>query len=618
MPEETNNPQPSQNSSGFVKKAVETPILDSSVKEIIIPDREKPEASGFKAFYAANKIYFWAILAGIIIIGTLAYFAFRKTPQTAPKEANVAINVVVADTVQSGGETVYQISLQNNDSQKLVNVKLELAYPDGVSYISSTPVQPDNLSGSLFSIADLSPGITVLELVNAKFTGNVNDQKTLDLKLHYSYSNFNSEFIKEQTSTVRLVASDVTVQLQGPDTTSNAQLVLYTLNYQNNSQNDIQNARIKMDYPDGFNFASASPAPDLGSDTWNVGTLAKGGSGQITIQGTFASANPGESKTITAEFLILGTDGNYFTQNSATYTTSIASLPLLITQALQQNNADSNNVVNPGDGLNFTVTYQNNAATAATGVNVEVDLNSKVLDPASITAQGAQINNNTIIWNAAGVPALASLLPNQSGQLSFRAKVNSPATKDASTNLTVVSSIKIKSNEYTTAFPGNQLTLKVSSPSAINTALTYVSGQLPPQVGKSTTYQVSISLTNSSNTFSNGILSAAVPGGGFAASSVKSAEAQNTQFDPSTGLLDWNFGNLPANTGRFTSPRVLTFNVTINPSSSDAGQRVTIIKGISFTATDLFTNQPVNDTAQDISTQDLQGQNGYSNGIVQQ
>ena len=289
---------------GFVKKPVDTPIFEPALREKISGSANLSAvsmASGFKGFYQSNKYYFWAIILGMLIIFTLGYFALRKTPQSAPKEANVAINVDVPSSVASGGEAVYKITLQNNDSQKLVNLQLELAYPEGMAYESSSP-QAQNLSGSLFNVPNLIPGQNASIFVKTKVSGNVNDQKTLHIKFHYHYSNFSSEFVKDQSSTITLVASNVLIALDGPGTTNNAQLVIYNLNYQNNSGSDIQNARIKLNYPAGFAFASATPPPDLGTDTWNVGTLANNASSTIAIQGTFKSAQPGTTQTITAQF----------------------------------------------------------------------------------------------------------------------------------------------------------------------------------------------------------------------------------------------------------------------------------------------------------------------------
>ena len=44
-----------------------------------------------------------------------------------------------------------------------------------------------------------------------------------------------SEFVKDQISIVRLVASDVLVELSGPQTANNAEIIVYTAKYQNNS-----------------------------------------------------------------------------------------------------------------------------------------------------------------------------------------------------------------------------------------------------------------------------------------------------------------------------------------------------------------------------------------------
>lgn len=613
------NDNPNQINPNFVTKTVETPILDSDLRRKIgSVSNFGLEPGGFAGFYRANKFYFFAILGGILIILVLSFLAFKKSPPAVPKDANVAINVVVPQTLASGGEAVYAIDLKNNDSQKLVKLQLELTYPDGMSFVDSGPssFKPVNLSGTLFPVPDLLPGQDTPLFLKVKATGNVGDQKTLDLKLHYSYSNFNSEFVKDQTATVRLGASDVSIELVGPTSANNAQLVIYDVKYQNNSGSDIQNARVKMDYPAGFNFAQGTPPPDLGSDTWNIGTLAKGSSGQMEIQGTFVSVNPGESKIATAEFLILGQDGQYFTQNSSTFATGISSLPLLVSQTLQNNN--QNGVINPGDNLNFTIHYQNNGTTVATGVNVVVTLDTKVADLSSIRAQGAQINNNSILWNASSVAQLESLAPNESGDLSFSVQINNPATKDSSKNLSLVSNIKIKSNEYDTYFPGAALTLKVSSPSAIGTALTYVSGALPPQAGRSTVYKVQLALSNSSNDFSNGVLTAFIPlgPGGLVAGSLTPAEASNVQYDGSTGKLTWNFGSLAAYAGRFSQKKILEFQVKLSPASSQVGQAPVLVKTIAVSAKDLFTGQDVNLTADDISTNNVSGTNSYSNGQV--
>ena len=613
MADETNPTSNNQNppNQGFVTKQVETPVY--------AVDPTTTSAGGFKGFYKANKIYFWAIFIGVIIISALAYFAFKQAPQVVLTEANIQIDVQVPAQVPSGSEAVYTITLKNQDSQKLVGAELELAYPDGMVFISSGPssFQPENLSSTLFPVPDLLPGQNTPLFLKVKVSGNVSDQKTLNIKLHYKYANFNSEFIKQQLATVTLAASAVLIELQGPATTNNAQLVIYSIKYQNSSDADLKSSRVKMQYPEGFVFASATPAPSLGTDTWDLGSLAKGAEGNIQVQGTFSANNPGESKTALASFLILGNDGQFFIQNTSSFITAIASLPLLVSQELDSDNPSG--IINPGDELTFRVRYQNNAGVVANGVNISVSLDSKIVDLSSIRAEAGQINNNSVTWNAATVPQLERLAPNDAGQLSFSLKINNPATKDSSKNLSLVSSVKIKSDEYDSYFPGNQLTFKVASPSSIGKTLSFVSGQFPPQVGRSTTYKVRLSLNNSSNDFSNGLLTAFIPlpPNSFSNSSVSALEKANTQFDSATGKLSWNVGNLPANTGRFGPARVLEFQLTLNPSAAQANQAPVLVKNIGFTARDIFTLQDVSLNTPDINTNNAAGESGFGNGTVQ-
>ncbi len=610
MPEEINNSEPNKavSNQGFVTKSVENTSTGSFV-------REQLQGGGFFGFYKANKIYFWAIFVGVVLISVLAYFAFKPSAPAPVLEANVNISVEVPQNVPSGGEAVYKITVQNNDPQKLVDLELELAYPSGVVYQSSSP-NASNLSHSLFEMPDLISGQNAVVFVKTKASGNLNEKKTLEIKLHYKYANFNSEFVKQAQSEITLVASNVIIELEGPASTNNAQLVQYLIKYQNNSDTAIKSARVKMIYPEGFVFASANPSPSLGSDTWDIGALAEAASGSIQIQGTFSSSIPGQNKTATAEFLILGDGGQFFVQNSSSFITEISNLPLLVEQRLNPENLSG--VASPGDTLNFSVRYQNNSSVLAHGVNISVTLDSKAVDLSSIRSEGGQINNNTISWNASTVSQLETLAPNESGQLSFNFKISDPATKDSSKNLTLVSNIKIKSSEYESFFPGNSLSFKISSPSSINATLSFFSGQLPPKLGLSTTYKVRLALNNSSNDLGNGQLTAYIPlgFGSFVSSSVSSGE--KIDFDASTGKLTWNFGNLPAFSGKFTTAKAVEFQLVFNPNQTQVGTSPVLLKDIKFTARDSFTLQEVSASAKDLNTGSLPGNDGFNKGTVQE
>lgn len=605
-PETNNNFQtkpvqqiPEQSNPGFASRPVEQPMFSGEMRDQLL--RQNPSGTGFKGFYNANKWYIWGLVAGIIVISALAFFAFRHRPAQAPTEANVQVSIDVPAEVSSGKETGYRIVVENKDSQKLTDMQLELVYPEGVTYVDSRPVKAGNLSGTLFDIPDLVSGQNVAVFVTTRITGNVGDTKELIAKLHYRYSNFSSDFATESRARVRLLPSGVSLDISGPAQTNNAQLVSYKLHYRNTSDEEIKNARVTFNFGDGFSFGSSTPLPDLGSNTWNVSVLPKGGEGYIEVQGSFSSITPGESKIVTAEFLVLGPDGQYISQNKTDFSTAIASQPLVIMQSLE-NRQDGSIVVKPGDTLTYIVKYQNNAAVAASGANITATIDSKVLDLSTLSAEGGQVSGSTITWNAALVSALGSLLPGEGGSLRFSVQVKNPAVKDASKSLSVVTHVKIQSNEYETAFPGNDVTLKVSSPAAIKTGATFVSGEMPPKVGRTTSYRIALDLRNATNDFSNSFVTAFIPAS-FDVSSITPAEQKNVTFDQSTGKLTWNVGALPAHTGTLTPARRLEFVVRISPSASQANQSVLLLRGLTLDASDTYIGQAVHVEADNITTE---------------
>jgi hypothetical protein len=175
--------------------------------------------------------------------------------------------------------------------------------------------------------------------------------------------------------------------------------------------------------------------------------------------------------------------------------------------------------------------------------------------------------------------------------------------------LTVATSPRIKSNEVTSYLPGNTLVLKVASPAKIDPALSTVSGPIPPKVGEPTNLQVTLALRNASNDFREGILVGYIPlGVTFDKASVTASEAAAVKFDASTGKLTWTVGQLQAHSGAGNPLRLIKFNVRITPAANQVGQAVLLMKNITFNAKDTFTDQSINLTTQEITTDKIPGE----------
>lgn len=567
----------------------------------------------FRQFLVDNKWYVAAIVVGVVIIGALAVFAFWPQKDERTEQAKVQLTIDAPETTQAGGELVYKIKILNQDSSKLVDMNLELVYDEGITYSASTP-KAENLSGSSFKVPDLSTGQNAVIIVKTVAQGNVNDDKKLVARLRYRFDNFNSPFTLEQSHTAKLVAADVVLDLSGPEQANNSEVVKYDLFYRNSSSKNIDNARIQISYPEGFVYGSSSPDPSLSNNTWNLGTLKANGNGKISFQGSFKTARSGQSFDFQAELLVLDDNGNFFTQSSTSFTTSISARPLSI-EAKTASGSGKGGVVEPGDNVTVELKFQNNTQVVNTGVQVVAQIESDAIVDGSIKTESGYVQDQTVSWNGSSLSTLANLNPNDSGTIKFSFKVKDPATDSGDTDLVITIIPKIKSNQNSSFIPGSDLELKISSPAGLSGGVSHIGGSLPPQVGTESSFKVSLSLSNSSNNFRNGILTGFVPVGvTIDTGSFTNSERNLVKYDSSTGKLTWSLGQLVAHAGDGEPERKLEFNVKINPSNSQAGQSVVLFKNVNFSATDDFTGQSIALDVDDLGTNNLPG--GSNNGRV--
>lgn len=577
-----------------------------------------PQATGvfaiIKSFLQQNKTFAIIAVTGLIAIGVMAYFAFRPLPQT-PTEPKVAVAISGPATVGSGDEVVYTFKVSNGDTLATDVGGLEVVYPSGATFISSAP-NPDNLSGTRFTIPALRPGADAVVIVKFRVLGSLNDERKISASFEYQFGQTTAHYAAKEEAVFRIGAAQVNLELSGPANTNNAQIIAYELRYSNTTKVPLENARLLVNYPEGFQFAAATPPPTVGSNIWNLGTLASGKEGAISIQGSLKGVAPGQSVTLTASLQTLDAKGTFYTQSTAKATTAVMSLPLVATLSLRDS---QDTVVKPGDELRYTIEYQNNGTVATRGVNIVATLDPRALDLASVSAEGGQVAGNTITWNASGVRGLEVLNPSEKGSISFQVTIRDPVVKDSSKNISVVSSVKIRSDEFSTFFPGTELAVKVATVAELKTGLDFKSGKLPPKVGDTTTYQFSLNATNTTNDIGDAVLTAFIPldPGSFDPASVSSAEKGNVTFDASTGKLTWKLGRLQAHSGSFQPARKLQFTLRFAPNASQAGREPVLVSKIQLTGNDSFTAQPVTITARDVTTRDLSGDNYYNGQVTQ-
>jgi len=572
-------------------------------ENVLVPE-QPPESGGIMNFLSNNKWYVIAIVAGLFIIGALAAFAFWPRSEPRTQEAKVQLSIEAPQTTQAGGEVIYRIQVLNEDSASLTGMNLELVYDDGMSYVSSSP-KAENISGTSFSVPDLAPGQNAILLVKTLAQGNVNDNKRLVARLRYKFDNFSSTFTAETNHTTRLIAANVILDISGKQQVNSGESLTYNISYRNTSTRPIDNGRIQVKYPEGFEFSNSSPATSLANNIWNLSSLTPNQSGQISFQGTMGSARVGQSQSFIVEFLVPDDSGNYFTQSSVTYDIEIATQPLSV-DARVTSGGVAGGIVRPGSQVAIEIRYQNNTQLVNTGLQLLAEIDSSSIVNGSIQTEAGFVQDQVVNWNASSRPTLEQLNVGQSGTVTVRFTIANPATTSENKDLTVVIRPRIKSNQNAQFLSGGEVVLKIASPSELTGGVTHAGGSLPPKVGTQSSFRVRLALKNSSNDYREGVLIGYVPVGvNLDTNSITQLERSSVQFDVSTGKLTWSVGQLVAHAGRLRPERVLEFTVSTTPGASQVGQAISLFRDIDFTATDSFTSESIQLDTSDLSSANL-------------
>jgi uncharacterized repeat protein (TIGR01451 family) len=196
-----------------------------------------------------------------------------------------------SDPVQAGSQLTYTIDYANDGASKLTATGLMLTeiYSPKATFASANPM-PDQ-GNNVWHLPDLAPGASGTITVTVNIARPLPDGT--ELVNEVALGSHQGAATATQSTTVRsrpvlaLTKSDTDPVSAGSD-------LVYTLTYSNASTaNETATDVVLTEMYDGnTSFVSANPAPGLGNDTWFLGQLEPGESGQVTIAMQVASPLP--------------------------------------------------------------------------------------------------------------------------------------------------------------------------------------------------------------------------------------------------------------------------------------------------------------------------------------
>ncbi len=463
------------------------------------------------------------------------------------------------DPATPGQVLQYTIVYSNIGTAATQNAVITETYPAGTTFLLAVP-SPTPGTNNVWAIGSLAPGLTSTIQVFVQLASQFPMSSVLTNTVRFGGPKVTTAIFT--TTTQVNSAPDVTISKTAfPDPVRVGDLLVYTIQYQNNGDAPVTGIRITETYPSQVTFVTATPAPSIGNNVWLTDSLSGGGQTKI-INVTVRVNSPLGDQTILSNRVTI--DTNETTPFTSTEVTLVVAPVIALTKSASPSSPAANSV------LTYTLRYTNSGSTYASNVVVTdaVPLSTTYL---SCAPSGCSQFAGIVRWNIAAVGPGGT--PTATGQLTLRVRVDN----NLANGTILTNTARIVAAENVSAFV--RITNTVSS--APQLSLSTGDGQSRASAGEVLTY--SLTYDNSGNApAQNVVITDSIP------SNVTFQRCAPSCTHLGGGVYSFILGTLGADTGG-----TVTLTVRVNPTLP-AG-----LRAITNTAT-IRTTTPGDDPADNV------------------
>lgn len=519
------------------------------------------------------------------------YFLF------APQGAEVLLEFVKPTEILVGQPFNLSVSFSNYSDRILEDVKLSLILPAGTALVGESREQRVRE----LLVGDLGPGSLNQESFELVVLTGAQSLKRMEAKLSYRLGGGSATVFEASAQ------ADLTVGRPGVDLTFTLPEKVFSgedfemaLEYKNNANQDLKNLRLRVDYPPVFQYKGSSLEPASGGNAWNIPALARGESKVLVISGNAV----GQANSLSGFQAAIEADikGQTYVLNTQSANLGIASSPLNLEVVV---NNDPDYLGKLGDYLVYRFAYRNNSNVAMENVNIRATMTGEMFDFTTVRSDAA-FNSliGTFTWNAANTPFLTNLAPGGGGVLEVYVQMKNsfPIRRLSDKDFALKVQAEIESR---TVPPGTiadrtisvaRLETKVLGKLSVDARGYYRDaasgivngGQYPPRVNRPTDYTIHWIVKNYATDVSDVRVSAFLQSGTVFTGVVKSNSVSVPVWNPASGEVVWNIGDVPATKGVLGEPLEAIFQVENTPAVNQVGQRVTLVGETRIEGRDVF------------------------------
>ncbi len=550
---------------------------------------------GYKKFFMFSFFFF------LIALGAAVFSIYRGAITLSSKNVDV---LILGNSFVGGGEELpLQIEVANKNSSDLINTTLVVEYPKGAIDQSGSDVVRIEVP-----LGTIPSGKTRSEAVSVVLYGEQGTVREITARITYALAGASSLFQKVADFDVTISSSPIALIVDAPAAIASNQE--FELKLRNTFTGDatLGTTIVRVEYPNGFVFQSAVPAPTAGNNVWSLGDLESGAEKPIIIRGKLVGEE-GDQKSFR---IYIGTpEADQSNRIAVVYNSALKTLSLaqpFIAGTISLGNSQGDIAAVPiGDTVEGAVSWVNNARYNIVSPTFTLSLEGPI-DGTTVESGDGYYDplNRTITWSGDAIGSLASINTGASGQLPFSFKTTTGNTDDVKLALSVTGIIPEQNyaqqsvTNIDTRIVRFAARLQFSAVSLYSIGPIKNTGPFPPRADQETTYTVTWTARPSENALSNVIATAILPEGVVWGGTIIPQSEQIT-YNTETRVVTWNAGVLPRATA-VPQSKTVSFQIKTRPTKSQVGGGVELLGTTTATATDSVANVQIQTTRPAVST----------------
>jgi hypothetical protein len=561
----------------------------------------------------AKKIFYSATLVFIMAASFAGYILYSGVNSVS--NSNIDIRMLGPIASPAGEELSVDVDIVNRNSTDLILADLVITYPEGTRSARDhiSPLPTDRIP-----IGTVKAGQVIRQTVKSVLFGEENLKRDIRVSLEYRIDGSSNIFVKDKEYPIFIGSSPIAVDIEALKEVIPGQETEFKIRVKSNSTSIIKGLVLKADYPFGFEFDSAFPAPSTESNTWVLGDIKPAEVRNISLKGMLVG---GDNQNRVFRFYTGTEDPEDKTAIGTVFVTNSVPIalrkPFLGADVSLDGKTTSTYIAHAGNNVKGEISWQNNLDVDLTDVVIEARFGGAMLDKVNLLGERGFYRSidNTIVWDRTSISELKTIPAGSVGHVQFTFGAIAPSSKANSEfrkqNITFDLTVRAKRldeenvpQEITSTVAR---TIKVSSDLTLNSRLVRSegpfenSGPIPPLPDQHTTYTVLMTIGNSYNNVKDVVYKATLPPY-VEWLGVTYPNNAGVKYNADTREVSWTIGDISAGTGFSSSPKEVAYQVSLLPSLGQLGKTPTIILNQKISGKDTYTGGIIETAGEDLDT----------------